>query len=224
MYSRSRTVAMAQSVEEGAAFAGRPLSLPASFLAGGAGCSQAWHGSASACLVCDGRISATGRAPTARGCGLCHRRREFSRRWRGSRLGRVQCRPQWRAPWCWCSALFLTLWEVVTAKFGLLPLPFFPSPQAIIEVYTDDLPRLLDSSSRSVAAARRLCHRRRRRFHHRRRDRLVAQRRLLGASGPAPIGPCRLPPGCRSRSSSSRRASARACSSSRWRPDFRSRC
>ena len=50
----------------------------------------------------------------------------------------------------WRSALFLTLWEVATAKFAWLPLPFFPPPQSIIEVYTDDLPKLLDSVFASV--------------------------------------------------------------------------
>ena len=29
--------------------------------------------------------------------------------------------------------------EVITAKLGLLPLPFFPPPQAIVEVVVDDL-------------------------------------------------------------------------------------
>ena len=28
------------------------------------------------------------------------------------------------------SALFLTLWEVATAKLAWLPLPFFPPPQS----------------------------------------------------------------------------------------------
>jgi NitT/TauT family transport system permease protein len=46
--------------------------------------------------------------------------------------------------------LFLTLWEVATAKLAWLPLPFFPPPQSIIEVYTDDLPKLLDSVFASV--------------------------------------------------------------------------
>jgi NitT/TauT family transport system permease protein len=32
----------------------------------------------------------------------------------------------------------------------VLPLPFFPPPQAIIEVYTDDLPKLLDSVFASI--------------------------------------------------------------------------
>ena len=39
----------------------------------------------------------------------------------------------------------LAAWELVTAKFDLLPRPFFASPQAILEVFTDDWPRLGDS-------------------------------------------------------------------------------
>jgi NitT/TauT family transport system permease protein len=55
-----------------------------------------------------------------------------------------------RAPWLLALGLWLTLWEVATAKFAWLPLPFFPPPQAIVEVYTDDLPKLLDSALASV--------------------------------------------------------------------------
>ncbi|MFT4120039.1 ABC transporter permease [Bradyrhizobium sp.] len=55
-----------------------------------------------------------------------------------------------RTPWLVAIGTFLTLWEVATAKFAWLPLPFFPPPQAIIEVYTDDLPKLLDSVFASV--------------------------------------------------------------------------
>ena len=55
-----------------------------------------------------------------------------------------------RAPWLLALGAFLTLWEVATAKFGWLPLPFFPPPQSIVEVYTDDLPKLLDSVFASV--------------------------------------------------------------------------
>src|SRR5437868_15528634 len=50
-----------------------------------------------------------------------------------------------RAPWLVVLGLFLTVWELATAKFAWLPLPFFPPPQAILEVYSDDLPKLLDS-------------------------------------------------------------------------------
>ncbi|MGY8684852.1 ABC transporter permease subunit [Bradyrhizobium sp. UFLA05-153] len=55
-----------------------------------------------------------------------------------------------RAPWLLALGLILTLWEVATAKFAWLPLPFFPPPQAIVEVYTDDLPKLLDSVFASI--------------------------------------------------------------------------
>jgi len=46
------------------------------------------------------------------------------------------------APWLIALALFLAAWETVTAKLGLLPLPFFPPPQAILEVVVDDRARL----------------------------------------------------------------------------------
>jgi len=49
------------------------------------------------------------------------------------------------APWLLALALFLLFWEVGTAKYGLLPLPFFPPPQAILEVLIDDWARLSDS-------------------------------------------------------------------------------
>jgi NitT/TauT family transport system permease protein len=55
-----------------------------------------------------------------------------------------------RAPWLLMLGAFFALWEVATAKFAWLPLPFFPPPQAIVEVYTDDLPKLLDSVLASV--------------------------------------------------------------------------
>jgi NitT/TauT family transport system permease protein len=41
-------------------------------------------------------------------------------------------------PWLIALALFIGAWEAITAKFGLLPLPFFPPPQAILEVVIDD--------------------------------------------------------------------------------------
>lgn len=65
-------------------------------------------------------------------------------------LGRFGEGVQKRAPWLLAIGAFLTLWELATAKFGWLPLPFFPPPQSIIEVYTDDLPKLLDSVFASV--------------------------------------------------------------------------
>src|SRR5437868_7476056 len=55
-----------------------------------------------------------------------------------------------RAPWLVVLGLFLTVWELATAKFAWLPLPFFPPPQAIVEVYTDELPKLFASVVASV--------------------------------------------------------------------------
>jgi NitT/TauT family transport system permease protein len=48
------------------------------------------------------------------------------------------------SPWLIALALFLATWEAVTAKLGLLPLPFFPPPQAIAEVVIDDWGRLAE--------------------------------------------------------------------------------
>jgi NitT/TauT family transport system permease protein len=62
---------------------------------------------------------------------------------RVARLGRF-------APWLVVLALFVGAWEVATAKLDLLPLPFFPSPQAFVEVYTDDWQRLGDSLGHSL--------------------------------------------------------------------------
>jgi NitT/TauT family transport system permease protein len=49
------------------------------------------------------------------------------------------------APWLAVLALFVTAWEIISAKIGMLPQPFFPPPQAILEVLTDDWARLGDS-------------------------------------------------------------------------------
>ena len=65
-------------------------------------------------------------------------------------LGRVGIALARRAPWLVVLGLVLTVWEIATAKFAWLPLPFFPPPQAILEVYTDDLPKLLTSVIASV--------------------------------------------------------------------------
>lgn len=63
---------------------------------------------------------------------------------------RVAGTVQRRAPWLVLLGVWFAVWEVLTAKLGLLPLPFFPPPQAIVEVYTDDLPKLLDSVFASI--------------------------------------------------------------------------
>jgi NitT/TauT family transport system permease protein len=150
-YSPSRTVAIPQSVEEGAAFAGRPLSLPTSFVANGAGlfASLAWVGFGLSCLLWEdlGDWSRTHGLEVSAFivAGII-----FAATPSGSWLGRFGTGLRKRAPWLLVLGLFLTLWEVATAKFAWLPLPFFPPPQAIIEVYADDLPKLLDSVFASV--------------------------------------------------------------------------
>jgi len=53
--------------------------------------------------------------------------------------------------WFGALAVAFTAWEVLTAKTGILPLPFFPPAQSILEVYTDDAPRLLESVVHSMA-------------------------------------------------------------------------
>ena len=53
-------------------------------------------------------------------------------------------------PWLVALALGLALWELVTAKLSLLPRPFFAAPQSILEVFTDDWPRLGESVLRSL--------------------------------------------------------------------------
>jgi ABC-type nitrate/sulfonate/bicarbonate transport system, permease component len=48
-----------------------------------------------------------------------------------------------RAPWFIALGLFLLAWEIATAKLRWLPIPFFPSPQGLVEVYATDWRRLL---------------------------------------------------------------------------------
>jgi NitT/TauT family transport system permease protein len=150
-YSASETAASPQSVEEGAALAGRPLSLSLSFGASEIGvvASLAWAGFGFSCLAFEDlsdwpRTHALAITAFIVAGGILSA--TASGRW----LGRFATGFRERAPWLLALGLFLTLWEVATAKFAWLPLPFFPPPQAIIEVYTDDLPKLLDSVFASV--------------------------------------------------------------------------
>jgi len=150
-YSASKAVALPQSVEEGAAFAGRPLSLPKSLLANGAAVSAslAWVGFGLSCLLWEdlgewSRTHAVAVAAFVVAGGI------LAATLSGSLLGRFGKGLQQRAPWLLALGLFLSVWEVATAKFAWLPLPFFPPPQAMVKVYTDDLPKLLDSVLASV--------------------------------------------------------------------------
>src|SRR4051794_16929340 len=149
--SASATVALPQSAEEGAAFMGRAPALPKWSLENRAGilAGVAWIGFGLACLAWQdlgdwSRTDALGMAAFAVAGGVT------AGMIGGSRLGRVGAALKQRAPWLAALGLLLAVWEVATAKFAWLPLPFFPPPQAIIEVYTDDLPKLLDSVFASV--------------------------------------------------------------------------
>src|SRR5467141_201009 len=150
-YSASKTVALPQSVEEGAAFAGRPLSLPTSLLASGTGvfASLAWVGFGLSCLLWED-LSDWSRTHVLAIAAFIIAGGIVAATASGKWLGRFGAGLQARTPWLLALGLFLTVWEVATAKFAWLPLPFFPPPQAIIEVYTDDLPKLLDSVFASV--------------------------------------------------------------------------
>lgn len=57
----------------------------------------------------------------------------------------VQRQTKARGPWALAIGLIFLAWELASAKFALLPQPFFPPPQAIYEVFTDDFVKLGDS-------------------------------------------------------------------------------
>ncbi len=57
---------------------------------------------------------------------------------------------RYAGPWLAVLALGLGGWELVTAKLDLLPRPFFAAPQSMLEVLTDDWPRLGESLLRSL--------------------------------------------------------------------------
>jgi NitT/TauT family transport system permease protein len=65
-------------------------------------------------------------------------------------VGKEFTRLRRTGPWLTAVALALGAWELVTAKFAWLPRPFFAPPQALLEVFTDDYPRLGDSVLHSL--------------------------------------------------------------------------
>lgn len=65
-------------------------------------------------------------------------------------LGGLRRRLQPAGPWLVAAAWGLLLWEVVTAKLGALPPPFFAPPQTLVEIYATDWPRLLESAGASL--------------------------------------------------------------------------
>lgn len=66
--------------------------------------------------------------------------------WLGSALDRL--RPA--GLWLIALALFTGAWQLLTAKYGVLPTPFFAPPQSLAEVYIDDWARLSDSAWHSL--------------------------------------------------------------------------
>ncbi len=64
--------------------------------------------------------------------------------------GAVLARLRRLGPWLIALAVLLAVWELATAKLDLLPRPFFAAPQALLEVFTDDWPRLGESVLRSL--------------------------------------------------------------------------
>lgn len=65
-------------------------------------------------------------------------------------LGRLGGRLSHWGPWLAVIGLGLLAWELVTAKFSLLPMPFFPPPQGIVEVFLEDWPKLGGSTLNSL--------------------------------------------------------------------------
>ena len=68
----------------------------------------------------------------------------------GSKLGALGRWADQRGPWLLAIGLANALWSVITAKTGVLPQPFFPTPQAMLEVFVYDWPKLAHSTWFSV--------------------------------------------------------------------------
>jgi NitT/TauT family transport system permease protein len=68
----------------------------------------------------------------------------------GTRAPAVLSALQPLGAWFIALAVILIAWEAVTAKLGLLPRPFFSTPQGILNVYFQDFPKLSESLLHSV--------------------------------------------------------------------------
>jgi NitT/TauT family transport system permease protein len=60
----------------------------------------------------------------------------------GRLFGAAAITTRYYGPWFVATAIVVGGWEIMTAKTGLLPVPFFSSPQSILEVFFDDWGRL----------------------------------------------------------------------------------
>ncbi|WP_226456317.1 ABC transporter permease [Pseudomonas sp. AF03-9] len=63
----------------------------------------------------------------------------------GLRIAKLGQRLRTGAPWLIALPVLLGIWELLTAKLALLPVPFFAPPQALLAVYVEDYARLADS-------------------------------------------------------------------------------
>lgn len=63
----------------------------------------------------------------------------------GQRIARLGARIHGAAPWLIALPVLLGIWELLTAKLAVLPVPFFAPPQALLAVYLEDWARLADS-------------------------------------------------------------------------------
>ncbi|WP_219209861.1 ABC transporter permease [Variovorax boronicumulans] len=68
----------------------------------------------------------------------------------GTHAGRAGRRLRPAGQWLIAAPLLLALWEVLTAKLGLLPPPFFAPPQSLIDVAYEDWARLGLSTAHSL--------------------------------------------------------------------------
>ncbi|MBF6030489.1 ABC transporter permease subunit [Pseudomonas sp. P115] len=63
----------------------------------------------------------------------------------GRRVSRLGTRLRTAGSWLIALPALLAIWELLTAKLALLPVPFFAPPQALLAVYVEDYARLADS-------------------------------------------------------------------------------
>lgn len=68
----------------------------------------------------------------------------------GERAGRALRLLRPAGQWLVAAPLLLGVWEILTAKLGVLPSPFFAPPQSLIEVYSEDWSRLGISTAYSL--------------------------------------------------------------------------
>jgi NitT/TauT family transport system permease protein len=62
----------------------------------------------------------------------------------------VAARVRRSLPWSLALGLFVLIWQILAAKTGTLPQPFFPPPHALLEVFADDYAKLFESVVASV--------------------------------------------------------------------------